>query len=89
MFWLRTELAGVLVAEGAALAALGMKVCEECPSLARPAGVGERVVAVPLLVGQLRIAELDRPLLDVEAELRIGNGSCSRPPKSPTNATQS
>ena len=57
--------------DGATLAALGMEVCEERPSLARPAGVGERVVAVPLLVGQLRIAELDRPLLDVEAELRI------------------
>ena len=69
--WRRTELAGVLVADGAALTALGMEICEERPGLARPASVSERVVAVLLLVGQLRIAELDRPLLDVEAELRI------------------
>ncbi len=59
------------MANGPALATLGMEAGEERSGLARPIGVGKRVVAVPPLMGQLRIAELDRPLLDVEAELRL------------------
>jgi hypothetical protein len=47
-----------------------MKAREERPGLFRPASVGERVVAACLLVRKLGIAKLDRPLLDVEAELR-------------------
>jgi hypothetical protein len=44
-----------------------MEAREERPSLFRPAGVGQRVMATSLLVRKLRIAKLNRPLLDVEA----------------------
>ena len=46
-----------------------MEARQERPSLFGPAGLGERVVAACLLVRKLRIAKLDRPLLDVETEL--------------------
>ena len=46
-----------------------MEACEKPPSLFRPAGVGERVMTALFLVRKLRIAKLNRPLLDVEAEL--------------------
>ncbi len=60
-----------------------MEAREERPGLFRPAGVGERVVAAFLLVGQLRIAKLDRPLLDVEAELRKVERQFVEPAKQP------
>jgi hypothetical protein len=62
-------LARVVEFGGAAVGSGGMEAREERPSLFRPAGVGERVVAAFLLVRKLRIAKLNRPLLDVEAEL--------------------
>jgi hypothetical protein len=48
-----------------------MKARKECPRLLRPSGIIQRVMAAAFLVRQLRVAELDRPLLDVETELRI------------------
>ena len=54
---------------GAAVGSGGIEARQERPSLFRPAGVGEGVVAAFRLVGQFGIAKLDRPLLDVETEL--------------------
>jgi hypothetical protein len=48
-----------------------MEAGEKHPRLPRPSRVVERMVPAALLMRQFRIAELDRPLLDVEAELRI------------------
>jgi hypothetical protein len=59
-------LARVLAFDGAAVGSGGMETPEERPGLFRPAGVGERVMAAFLLVRKLRIAKLNRPLLDVE-----------------------
>jgi hypothetical protein len=44
------------------------------PCFSRPAGVGQRMVTGLLLVRKLGIAKLDRPLLDVEAELGKAEG---------------
>jgi hypothetical protein len=60
-----------------------MAACEEGPGLFRPAGVGERVVAAFLLVRKLGIAKLDRPLLDVEAELGKVERQFLEPPEEP------
>src|SRR4029077_16573473 len=57
-------------ADAAALAGGGVEAGEERPRRLRPARVGKGVVTRSLLVWQFVIAQFDRPLLDVQAELR-------------------
>src|ERR1700761_4426352 len=64
----------VLVPNRPALAGRGIDGGEERPRLLCPSRIGKGVVARALLRRKRRIAELDRPLLDVETELREGEG---------------
>jgi hypothetical protein len=61
----------VLAADGASLFSRGMEAGQKRPGLLRLSRVKQCVMLGALLSRQLRIAQFNRPLFDVEAELRI------------------
>ena len=67
----RSELIGILAADSAPRRAGGMQARQKRPGVPRPACVVQSMMPDAGLMRQFRIAELHRPLFDVEAELRI------------------